>query len=125
LVHAGIKYEDFSVAYSLSNIVDVEHFVAREAELAEMHARLSSDGSRRTVVLHGLGRIGKTQLSAAYAKRHKESYSAIFWLNIKDKDALKQSFVRIARQILRQHLSASRLSNMDTNKKLDEVVNAV
>jgi hypothetical protein len=82
LTRVGIKREDFSVAFSLSIVPDVEHFVARETELAEMHRALSGDGSRRTVVLHGLGGIGKTQLSVAYAKRHKDSYSAIFWLNI-------------------------------------------
>jgi hypothetical protein len=113
------------VPFSLSNVSHVEHFVAREVELTELHARLRSDGSRRTVVLHGLGGIGKTQLSAVYAKRHKESYSAVFWLNIKDEDALKQSFARIARQISREHPSASRLSNMDTDENLDEVVDAV
>ncbi|KAH6665614.1 kinesin light chain [Halenospora varia] len=121
----GIKREDFSVAFSLSNVSDVEHFVAREAELVEMHRTLSGDGSRRTVVLHGLGGIGKTQLSVAYTKRHKDSYSAIFWLNIKDEDSLKQSFTRIAKQILREHPLASRLSNIDTNESLDEVVDAV
>ena len=91
----------------------------------EIHRALSGDGSRRTVVLHGLGGIGKTQLSIAYAKRHKDSYSAIFWLNIKDKDSLKQSFARVARQILREYPSASRLSNVDINKNLDKVVDAV
>lgn len=106
-------------------MVDVEHFVARKAELAQIHASLSGDGSRRTVVLHGLGGIGKTQLSAAYAERHKESYSALFWLNIKDEDALKQSFARIARQILRAHPSTICLSNIDTDENLDEVVDAV
>ena len=40
-----------------------------------------------------IGGIGKTQLTVAYAKRHKDNYSAIFWLNIKDEeDSLKQSF---------------------------------
>ncbi|KAL5325418.1 hypothetical protein ACEPPN_006543 [Leptodophora sp. 'Broadleaf-Isolate-01'] len=121
----GSKREDFSVAFSLSSAPEIEHFVAREEELGEMHRTLSSDGSRRTIVLHGLGGIGKTQLSVAYAKRHKDSYSAIFWLNIKDEDSLKQSFVRIARQILREHPSASRLSNVDTNENIDEVVDAV
>lgn len=77
------------------------------------------------MILHGLGGIGKTQLSAAYAKRHKESYSAVFWLNITDEDTLKQSFARIARQISRAHPSASRLSDMDANENLDEVVDAV
>ena len=100
LTRVGIKREDFSVGFSLFNVPEIEHFVAREEELGEMHTHLNSDGSRRTVILHGLGGIGKTQLSVAYAKRHKDSYSAIFWLNIKDKDSVKQSFAKIARQIL-------------------------
>ncbi|KAH7305357.1 kinesin light chain [Rhexocercosporidium sp. MPI-PUGE-AT-0058] len=121
----GIQREDFSVVFSLSNVSDVEHFVGREAELQEMYKALSGDGSRRTVVLHGLGGIGKTQLSAAYAKRHKDSYSAIFWLNIKDENSLKQSFAKMARQIAREHPSALRLSSVDTNESLDEVIDDV
>ena len=85
---------------------------------------LSGDASRHTVVLHGLGGIGKTQLSIAYAKRHMDSYSAIFWLNIKDEDSLKQSFTKVARQILREHPSASRLSSVEI-ERLDEVIDAV
>jgi hypothetical protein len=99
--------------------------VAREEELKEIHRRLRGDGTRRTVVLCGLGGIGKTQLTIAYAKRHKDSYSAIFWLNIKDEDSLKQSFAKAARQILREHPSASRLSSVDIKENLDEVVDAV
>jgi hypothetical protein len=91
----------------------------------KIHKILSGDGSRRTVVLHGLGGIGKTQLTVAYAKRHKNNYSAIFWLNIKDKDSLEQSFVKVAKQILQDYPSASRLSNINTNQNLNEVVDAV
>jgi hypothetical protein len=121
----GFKRDDFAVAFSLSNVSDVEHFVARKTELVEIHKALSGDGSRRAVVLHGLGGIGKTQLSIAYAKRHKDNYSAIFWLNTKDEDSLKQSFAKIAKQISREHPLAIRLRNVDTNKNLDEVVDAV
>jgi hypothetical protein len=99
--------------------------VAREAELVEIHRELGGDGSRRTVILHGLGGIGKTQLSVAYAKRHKDSYSAIFWLNIKDKDSIKQSFAIMARQISREHPLALGLSDVDTNESLDEMIDAV
>ena len=70
-----------------------------------MHRMLRGDGSRRTVVLHGLGGIGKTQLTIAYAKRHRHNYSAIFWLNIKDEDSLRQSFAKVAKQIMRNHAS--------------------
>jgi hypothetical protein len=51
---AEVKRGDFSVSFNLSGVPKIESFVAREEELAEMHRRLKSDGSRRTVVLHGL-----------------------------------------------------------------------
>jgi ATP/maltotriose-dependent transcriptional regulator MalT len=120
--------ENFSVGFSLSDVSETDHFVARQDELAEMHKTLSSkdiNDMRRTIVLHGLGGIGKTQLAVAYAKRHRADYSAIFWLNIKDEDSLKQSFARVARRILREHPSASRLEAVTEDSKLDEVVDAV
>ncbi len=125
LTRIGHKRADFSVTFSLSDVSDVEHFVAREDELSKIHKTLIGDGSRRAVVLHGLGGIGKTQLSIAYAKRHKDNYSAIFWLNIKDEDSLKQSFAKLAKQISREHPSAIPISNLDTNQNLDEVVESV
>jgi AAA+ ATPase superfamily predicted ATPase len=124
LTWIGIKYENFSIPFSLSTVSDIEHFVAREDELREIHKALSGDGSRHIVVLHGLGGIGKTQLAIAYAKRHKDNYSAIFWLNIKDEDSLKQSFARVARQILQEYPLAHGLSTIDM-KNLDDVIDAV
>ena len=115
LTRIGIKYENFSILFSLSAVSDIEHFVAREAELREIHKALSGDGSRHSVILYGLGGIGKTQLAIAYAKRHKDNYSAIFWLNIKDEDSLKRSFAKLAKQILREHPSAIPVSNLETN----------
>lgn len=99
--------------------------MAREDELSKIHRALQGDGSRRAVVLHGLGGIGKTQLSIEYAKRHKDDYSAIFWLNIKDEDSVKQSFVKLAKQISREHPSAIPVSSQQTNQNLDEVVESV
>jgi hypothetical protein len=125
LTRSGDKREYFSVTLSLSNVSDIEYFVAREDELSNIHKNLKGDGSRRTVVLHGLGGIGKTQLSIAYAKRHKDNYSAIFWLNIKDKDSVKQSFAKLAKQISREHPSAFLVSNLETNQNLDEVIEYV
>ncbi|KAI9775341.1 MAG: hypothetical protein M1839_001257 [Geoglossum umbratile] len=124
LTHVGIKYKNFSILFSLSMISEIEHFVAREDELRDIHEALRGDGCRRTVVLHGLGGIGKTQLAIAYAKRHKDNYSAIFWLNIKDEDSLKQSFANVAKQILREYPSAGWFSSVNM-KNLDEVIDAV
>jgi AAA ATPase-like protein len=125
LTRIGTKQEDFSVALSLSDVPEIEHFVAREKELAEIYGTLHGHGGRRTVVLHGLGGIGKTQLTITYAKRHRDSYSAVFWLNIKDEDSLRQSFAKAAKQILREHPSASQLSSVDVKENFDEVIDAV
>jgi hypothetical protein len=125
LTEIGVQREDYSVAFSLSDVSGIEHFVAREKELGEIHENLMGNGSRQTVILQGLGGIGKTQTSIKYAKRYKDIYSAIFWLNIKDEDSLKQSFVKIAKQILRDHPSAGPLKGLDMKEKLDEVVDAV
>jgi hypothetical protein len=107
-------------------VSETEHFVAREKELADIHNILSGNGNRRVAVLHGLGGIGKTQLAVAYTKRYRNSYSAVFWLNIKDEVSLKQSFIKTAKQILRDHPSASRLrSSLDTKEGVDEAMEAV
>jgi hypothetical protein len=99
--------------------------VARKTELVDIHKALGGDGSRRVVVLHGLGGIGKTQLSIAYAKRHKNNYSAIFWLDTNNEHSLKQSFTKVAKQISREHPSAIPVSNRETDQNLDEVVKSV
>ena len=98
--------------------------MVREKELERIRRELNGDGTCRIVVLHGLGGVGKTQLSIAYAKRHKDNYSAIFWLNIKDKNLLKQSFARIGGQILREHPS-SRLSTVDMKGNLEDLIDVI
>jgi len=85
LTRIGTRRQDFSVAFSLYDVSEIDQFVAREDELAEIHGTLRGDGSRHTVVLHGLGGIGKTQLTIAYAKRYRDNYSAVFWLTSRTK----------------------------------------
>lgn len=93
--------------------------------MAEMRRALSSDGSRRVVVLHGLGGIGKTQLAVAYAKRYRDEYSGVFWINVKDEASIRQSVTNIARQILQQHPDATFLSTLDLQQNHEGVIEAV
>lgn len=125
LIMTGIQHEDYFVPISLSGVAEAELFVAREKEFADIHEALHSDGSRRVVVLHGLGGIGKTQLAIEYTKRHKKDYSAVFWINIKNEASVQQSFLRIAKQILRHHPSARRLSGLDISQDIEEATDAI
>lgn len=93
----------FSLPLSLSGAVQTTHFVAREEELAWIHQKLERRAERSTVVVHGLGGMGKTQLAIAYMKRHRNDYSASIWLNARDKTSLNQSFRIAAIKIIREH----------------------
>ncbi|PQE18241.1 Tetratricopeptide-like helical domain protein [Rutstroemia sp. NJR-2017a BBW] len=124
-MYKGVDFEQFAVGLNLASFPEATQFVAREKELSGMHEVLQDHSSRSCVILHGLGGIGKTQLAITYARRHKEKYTAIFWLNANSEDSLKLSFRDIAQQVLRHHPSTSILSNVDQNKDLDQVVNVV
>ncbi|KAF1735623.1 Vegetative incompatibility protein HET-E-1 [Beauveria bassiana] len=103
---------------------EIQNFVARKEELVEMRRTLISDGSRRVVVLHGLGGIGKTQLAVAYLKRYRDEYSAIFWLNIKDETFIRQSFVNVTKQIQQQGADAHLFSELGADDDPNKAVEA-
>jgi hypothetical protein len=125
LTSTGIDFEQFSVGLNLASFPKATQFVAREQELSKMHELLQDHSSQSCVVLHGLGGMGKTQLAIAYARRHKEKYTAIFWLNANDENSLKLCFRDVAQQVLRYQPSTSILSSVDQDKDLDQVVSVV
>ena len=103
----------------------VDHFVGRSEELDAIYRELEHDGSRKTAVVHGLGGMGKTQLALAYAQRHKDEYSAVFWVNSKDVDTLKQGYASAARRVYREHPSLVHLKAVVEGSDPDEAAEAV
>jgi hypothetical protein len=103
----------------------VEHFVGRDENIVKICEALQYDGSRKTAVMHGLGGIGKTQLALAYAHRHREEYSAVFWVNSKDVDTLKQGYAAAAKRIYRDHPSLIHLKAAAESSDLEKAKDAV
>ena len=115
--------ENFSVPFSLSAVPEVKEFVGRKDELLRIKKAFQGDGSQRKVVLlHGLGGIGKTQLAAASMREHRDIYSAIFWLNGKNEDTLKQSFANMARRLYIEYPFSALLRRAAEEKDADQVV---
>ncbi|THV81049.1 hypothetical protein D6D29_05692, partial [Aureobasidium pullulans] len=54
---------------------------------------------RNIFVVYGLGGIGKTQLCVEFARKQQTRYSAVFWLDGSTKDAIRRSFVNVARKL--------------------------
>lgn len=63
--------------------------------------------------------MGKTQLSIAFAKRYRESFSSIFWLNAEREVSLREQFVTMARRI-RQEQPSNNIESSDNEDDLIE-----
>ncbi len=115
--------DDFSIPFSLFGVPEVEHFVGRKEELIRIkEAFQNHESQRKVVLLCGLGGIGKTQLAVAFLKRHRDIYSAIFWLNDKNEDTLKQSFAGIAKRLCSEYPSSALLRTAAEEKDADRIV---
>ena len=75
------------------------------ARLVEVMLPSSTDQTRQKIcVLHGLGGIGKTQLAIEFARKYRQSYSAVFWIDSSSKEKLKQSIANLANQLPQHQL---------------------
>ena len=68
-------------------------FTGRDEPLEKLENHLKTGGA---AALSGLGGVGKTQIAAEYAYRHRGDYQAILWTNASSQDNLTSSFIALA-----------------------------
>jgi tetratricopeptide (TPR) repeat protein len=107
----------------------LDHFVPREVEMLKLELLLIAPrhaaDRRKVAVVHGLGGIGKTELALEFARKHKEKFSGIFWLNGSTEASLKQSFVVMMKTLPQDELTVeitavSRSATVDANMAVRE-----
>ena len=110
--------------FSLAAAPEIDYFVGRDSSLASIESVLLpfTAAERKVVVLHGLGGIGKSQLAIEFAKKHRDDYSAILWLNAKTEDTLKQSFATNARRLPKEHLNQELLNGSQNEEALNAIL---
>lgn len=95
--------EKHHVPFSLKGVPNIDHFVQRSNDMQELERfffpQQSHDTRRKIFVVHGLGGIGKTQLSIDFVRQYQTKYSAVFWLDGSSKDALQNSFLNIVTRL--------------------------
>ncbi|KAK7402473.1 hypothetical protein QQX98_011774 [Neonectria punicea] len=110
----------FQVPFSLQGVPVSDKFIDRPTDRAALEQCLLPQQSpterRKVCVLHGLGGIGKTQLAIDFARRYKAAFSAIFWLDGRSEDQLRQSFARCLTRIPELR-TTSRNPDVDLNSK--------
>ena len=74
-------------------------FFGRRDILDDIDERLQGHGDSqglKSLAIHGLGGIGKTQIALEYAYSKQSQYDAILWVPAKDDLAMQQGFTKIA-----------------------------
>lgn len=74
-------------------------FYGRKDILKQLEVALIPEKSSRgiqSVLLHGLGGVGKSQTALAFAHRNSNCFDAIFWIRSETTTSLKDSFTNIA-----------------------------
>jgi hypothetical protein len=92
----------YQIPFTLKGIPSVKNFVDRPLYrqfLEQEFLTQALHSRRKVVVLHGLGGIGKTQLTVDFLRRHHKSFESVFWIDGKTEEALKQSIARCASRI--------------------------
>lgn len=87
-----------------------DRFFGRGATLDEMFATLAplntNDAQEHrvglgsaTLILSGLGGIGKTQTAVEFVHRHRKDYNAILWVTADSAEKLAQAFINFAQEL--------------------------
>lgn len=122
------NFGPYRTTFALHGLPASNHFVDRKPESDDLERCLLSQSrsfptQRRIFVLHGLGGIGKTQLAADFARRHKATFSSAFWLDGRSENDLRQSFARYASKIPNSQIRDSRRNVVPTsNEEIDAAV---
>ena len=108
----------------------VKRFVPRNVEMTRLTQVLlptQTDQMRRKVfIVHGLGGIGKTQLSVEFTRQHQRSYSAVFWVDGSTNERLRRSIADLASRLPQHQISeGSRNYSHRGRANVDEVVEDV
>ncbi|GLA38505.1 hypothetical protein AnigIFM63309_005802 [Aspergillus niger] len=89
--------EPFRVPFDLTGIPVMNGFLGRRGDLLRLWNCLQPGkrNQRKVVVIQGLGGMGKTQLAVEFARRHKNDFTAVLWVNGQSRETVLHSMVSI------------------------------
>jgi len=74
-------------------------FTGREELMQRLHTLLRQEKAAvltQSLVLSGLGGIGKTQMAVEYAYRYAQQYASVFWINADTMESILASYTALA-----------------------------
>jgi DNA-binding SARP family transcriptional activator len=100
----GRHLEGLTDTFVSPHIDPLTDFFGRESELDTMRTLLTSTAPRApsTMVLTGMGGVGKTSLARAYARHHRADYGVVWWIRAEEPTTIDGDF-RTLLEILAPH----------------------
>lgn len=100
-VASPTPFSKFNIPFRLP-VQRNRNFKGREDPLEKIHNILKPGETieRRVAVLHGLGGMGKSQISIEYAYRHQDTYTSVFWIDATSQATLARSALLMAEQLV-------------------------
>ncbi len=117
----------FTLPFKLNGAPLAPAFVPRLEVMQAVEDQLLpiSETQQTVLVLQGMGGMGKSQMAREYACKHKDRYTAIFWVNARSKNTLKDGITSIAGRLgLTDILNKDGYVNKD-EENMDRAVSAV
>jgi tetratricopeptide (TPR) repeat protein len=78
-------------------------FTGREQELAELRTRLAESSTaligQPPQPIYGMGGIGKTEIAAEYAHRHRKQYDLVWWVRAEQEETVINSLLVLGRKM--------------------------
>jgi tetratricopeptide (TPR) repeat protein len=96
------------------------HFTGRTGFIQDIRQHFSTRRSEapQTVVLSGLGGMGKTQIALRYFETNKNMYSSVLFVQCNSKQEATDAFVRFASLVVDEELRVNPTSNYDEAAKM-------
>lgn len=79
------------------------HFTGRDKELADLRRQLVTASTavigQPPIPLYGLGGVGKTEIAAEYAHRHREDYALCWWVRCEREALIVNSLLSLGKRL--------------------------
>ncbi|KAK3323322.1 hypothetical protein B0T19DRAFT_442821 [Cercophora scortea] len=92
----------FDIPFDRQPFPRIHQFIGRShglETLDQMFMPLKENKHPKLLVLHGAGGIGKTQMAIEFARRHREQFSAVFFIDGRTKELLRSGLAAMIDQL--------------------------